>query len=133
MYIVTRLISDVHFLITGQKLTFKTYNYRLCDTSMFPKTADYFPSGGVIATLLGNCKVFCYANMNVTLFRVLANQIAVFSKNTTKSVIIQNRSDNCHLYLHFLYYIYSWNPLNLYSTSVSYTKGTKGFLLITPN
>ena len=29
-------------------------------------SADYFPSGGVIATLLGNCKVLCYANMNVT-------------------------------------------------------------------
>ena len=51
MYIVTRLISDVHFHITGQKLTFKTYNYRYCDTSLSPKTADYFPSGGVIATL----------------------------------------------------------------------------------
>ena len=46
---------------------------------MSPKTADYFPSGGVIATLLGNCKVLCYANMNVTLFRVSANQISVFS------------------------------------------------------
>ena len=52
MYIVTRLISDVHFHITGPKLTFKTYNYRHCDTSMSPKTADYFPSGGLIATLL---------------------------------------------------------------------------------
>ena len=80
MYIVTTcLISDVHFHITGPKLTFKTYNYRHCDTSMSPKTADYFPSGGVIATLVGNCKVFCYANMNVTLFRVSANQISVFS------------------------------------------------------
>ena len=79
MYIATRLISDVHFHITGPKLTFKTYNYRHCDTSMSPKTADYFPSGGVIATLLGNCKVLCYANMNVTLFRVSANQISVFS------------------------------------------------------
>ena len=49
------------------------------DTSMSPKTADYFPSGGVIATLLGNCKVLCYANMNVTLFRVSANQLSVFS------------------------------------------------------
>ena len=46
---------------------------------MSPKTADYFPSGGVITTLLGNCKVLCYANMNVTLFRVSANQISVFS------------------------------------------------------
>ena len=46
---------------------------------MSPKTADYFPSGGVIATLLGNCKVLCYANMNVTLFLVSANQISVFS------------------------------------------------------
>ena len=79
MYIVTRLISDVHFHITGSKLTFKTYNYRYCDTSMSPKTADYFPPGGVIATLLGNCKVLCYANMNITLFRVSANQITVFS------------------------------------------------------
>ena len=79
MYIVTRLIYDVHFHITGPNLTFKTYNYRHCDTSMSPKTADYFPSGGVIATLLGNCKVLCYANMNVTLFRVPANQISVFS------------------------------------------------------
>ena len=79
MYIVTRLISDVHFHITGPKLTFKTYNYRHCDTSMSPKTADYFPSGGVIAVLPGNCKVLCYANMNVTLFRVSANQISVFS------------------------------------------------------
>ena len=79
MYIVTRLISDVHFHITGPKLTFKTYNYRHCDTSISPKTADYFPSGGVIATLLGNCEVLCYANMNVTLFRVSANQISVFS------------------------------------------------------
>ena len=34
MYIVTRLISDVHFHITGPKLTFKTYNYRQCNTSM---------------------------------------------------------------------------------------------------
>ena len=59
MYIVTRLISDVHFHITGPKLTFKTYNYRHCDTSMSPITADYFPSGGVIATLLGNYKVLC--------------------------------------------------------------------------
>ena len=41
--------------------------------------ADYFPSGGVIATLLGNGKVLCYANMNVTLLRVSANQIFVFS------------------------------------------------------
>ena len=79
MYIVTRLISDVHFHITGPKLTFKTYNYRHWDTSMSRKTADYFPSGRVIATLLGNCKVLCYANMNVTLFRVSANQISVFS------------------------------------------------------
>ena len=79
MYIVTSLISDVHFHITVPKLTFKTYNYRHCDTSMSPKNADYFPSGGVIATLLGNCKVLCYANMNVTLFRVSANQISVFS------------------------------------------------------
>ena len=77
--IVTRLISDVHFHITGPKLTFKTYNYRHCDTNMSPKTADYLPSGGVIATLLGNCKVLCYANMNVTLFRVSSNQISVFS------------------------------------------------------
>ena len=51
----------------------KSYNYRHCDTSMSPKTR------GVIATLLGNCKVLCYANMNVTLFRVSANQISVFS------------------------------------------------------
>ena len=38
MYIVTRLISesDVHFHITGPKLTFKTYNYRHCDTSVSP-------------------------------------------------------------------------------------------------
>ena len=79
MYIVTRLISDVHFHITGPKLTFKTYNYQHCDTIMSPQTADYFPSGGVIATLLGNCKVLCYANMNVSLFRVSANQISVFS------------------------------------------------------
>ena len=60
MYIVTRLISDIHFHITGQKFTFKTYNYRHCDTRMSlkmlpisPKTADYISSGGVIATLLG--------------------------------------------------------------------------------
>ena len=33
MYIVTPLISDVNFHITGPKLTFKTYNYRHCDTS----------------------------------------------------------------------------------------------------
>ena len=79
VYIVTRLISDVHFHITRPKLTFKTYNYRRCDTSMSPKTADYFPSGGVIATLLDNCKVLCYANMNATLFQVSANQISVFS------------------------------------------------------
>ena len=72
--IVTRLISDVHFHITGPKLTFKTYNYGHCDTSMSPKTADYFPSGGVIATLPGNCKVLCYANMNVTLFRSTSNR-----------------------------------------------------------
>ena len=69
----------LEFHITGQKLTFKTYNYRHCDTSMSPKTADYFPSGGVIAMFLGNCKVLCYANMNVTSFRVSANQISVFS------------------------------------------------------
>ena len=79
MYIVTRLISEVHFHIIGPKLTFKTYNYRHCDTSMTPTTAYYFPSGEVIATLLGNCKVFCYANMNVTLFRVSAYEISVFS------------------------------------------------------
>ena len=82
MNVETRLISDVHFHITGPKLTFNTYNYRHCDTSISPKTADYFPSGGhrgVIATLLGNCKVLCYANMNVTLFRLSANQISVFS------------------------------------------------------
>ena len=79
MYIVTGLISDVHFHITGPKLRFKTYNYPHCDTSMSPKTSDYFPSGGVIATLPGNYKVLCYANMNVTLFRVSANQISVFS------------------------------------------------------
>ena len=79
MYIVTRLVSDVHFHITGPELTFKTYNYRHCDTSMSPKTADYFPSGGVIATMLGNCKVLCYANMNVTLLRASANQNSVFS------------------------------------------------------
>ena len=80
MYIVMRLISDIHFHITGPIFTFKTYNYRYCDTSMSPKTADYFPSGGVIATLLGICsRVLCYANMNVTLFRVSANQISVFS------------------------------------------------------
>ena len=79
MYIVTRLISDVHFHITGPKLTFKFYNYRHCNTSMSPKTADYYPSGRVIASLLGNCKVLCYANMNVNLFRVSANQISVFS------------------------------------------------------
>ena len=79
MYIVTRLISDVHFHITGPKLTFKTYNYRHCDTNMSPQTADYFTSSGVIATLLGNYKVFCHANMNVTLFWVSANQISVFS------------------------------------------------------
>ena len=86
MYIVTCLISDVRFHITGPKLTLKTYNYRHCDTSMSPKTADNFPSGGVITTLLGNCKVLCYANMNVTLFRVSANQISVFSI-TQQSVI----------------------------------------------
>ena len=78
MHIVTGLISDVHFHITGPKITFKTYNYRHCDTSMSPKTADYFSSGGVIATLLGNCKVLCYANMNVTLFRVSANQRSIY-------------------------------------------------------
>ena len=77
--LVTRLISYVHFHITGPKLTLKTYNYRHCDTSMSQKNADYFPSGGVIATLLGNCKVLCYTNMNVTLFQVSANQISVFS------------------------------------------------------
>ena len=71
MYIVTRVISDVHFHITRPKLTFNSYNYRHCDTSM---SANYFPSGGVLATLLGNCKVLCYGNMNVTLFRVSANQ-----------------------------------------------------------
>ena len=79
MYIVTRVICVVHFHITGPKLTFKTYNYRDSDTSMSPKTVDYFPSGRVIAMLLGNCKVLCYANMNVTLFRVSGNQISVFS------------------------------------------------------
>ena len=57
----------------------KTYNYRHCDTSMSLKTADYFPSGEVIATLLGTCKVICYANMNVTLFLVSGNQMSVFS------------------------------------------------------
>ena len=66
------------------------YNYRHCDTSMSPKTADYFPSGGVIATLLGNCKVFCYANMNVTLFRVSANQISVFSITQQSRQLLQN-------------------------------------------
>ena len=46
---------------------------------MSPKTDDDFPSGGVITTLLGNCKVLCYANMNVTLIRVSENRISVFS------------------------------------------------------
>ena len=54
---------------------------------MSPKTADYFPSGGVIATLLGNCKVLCYANMNVNLFRVIKSNFCIFH-NTTEPVII---------------------------------------------
>ena len=83
--VVTRLISDVHFHITGPKLTFKTYNSRHCDASMSPKTAEYFPSGGVMATLLGNCKVLCYANMNVTLFRVSAKVLPA-SKHVTAYV-----------------------------------------------
>ena len=87
MYIVMRLISDVHFHITGPKLTFKTCNYRHCDTSMSPKTADYFPSGGVIATLLGNCKVLCYANINVTVSGISQSNFCIFF-NTTESVII---------------------------------------------
>ena len=86
--VVTRLISDVHFHITGPKLTFKTYNYRHCDTSMSSKTADYFPSGGVIATSLGNCKVLCYANMNVTLFRGISQSNFCIFHNTSESVII---------------------------------------------
>ena len=98
MYIVTRLISDVYFHITGPKLTIKltikTYNYRHCDTSMSPKTVDYFPSGGVIATLLGNCKVLCYANMNVTLFRVSANQISVFSITQQSRLFYYKKYDN---------------------------------------
>ena len=89
MYSVTRLISDVHFHITGPKLTFKTYNYRHCDTSMSSKTAYYFPSGGVIATLLGNCKVLCYANMNQCHFvsGISQSNFCIFH-NTTESVII---------------------------------------------
>ena len=91
MYIVTRLISDVHFLITGPKLTFKTYNYRHYDTSsVSPETADYFLSGGVIAKLLGNYKVLCYANMNVTLFRVSANQISVFFITQQSRLLYEN-------------------------------------------
>ena len=78
-YIKARSEAQRFYVYRSYLLTFKTYNYRHCDTSKSPKTADYFPSGGVIATLLGNCKVFCYANMNVTLFRVSANQISVFS------------------------------------------------------
>ena len=95
MYIVTRLISDVHFHITWPKLTFKTYYYRHCDTSMYQKNADYFPSGGVIATLLVNCNLPCYANMNVTLFRVSANQISVFSITQQSRLLYQKiSSDN---------------------------------------
>ena len=118
MYIVTRLISDVHFYITRPKLTFKTYNYRHSDSRMSPKTADYFPSGEVIATLLGNCKVLCYANMNVTLFRVSADQISVFSITTSESVIIAvymhhfigSRSRRCNVLHHYAShnYIYSF-------------------------
>ena len=79
----------VHFHITGPNLTFKTNNYRHCDTSMSPKTADYYPPGGVIATLLGNCKVLCYANMHITLFRVgISQSNGCVIHNTTESVII---------------------------------------------
>ena len=68
--------NELEFHITGSKLTFDIdIAILVCPR----KTADYFPSGGVITTLLGNYKVLCYANMNVTLFRVSANQISVFS------------------------------------------------------
>ena len=76
MYIVTRLISDLHFHITGPKLTFRTYNYRHCNTSTSPKTADYFPSGGVIATLLGNCKVLLYDYNNNAVFKYVKKENA---------------------------------------------------------
>ena len=78
-YVTTIIIIFIYCRATDTPQTFKTYNYRHCGTSMSPKTADYFPSGGVIATLLGNCKVLCYANMNFTLFQVSANRISVFS------------------------------------------------------
>ena len=61
---------------------------------MSPKTVDYFPSGGVIATLLGNCKLLCYANMNVTLFRVSANQISVFSITQQSRLFYYKKYDN---------------------------------------
>ena len=87
MYIVTRLISDVHFHITGPKLTLKTYNYRHCDTSMSPKTADYFPSGGVIAMLLGNCKVLLCKHECHFVSGISQSNFCIFH-NTTESVII---------------------------------------------
>ena len=52
MYIVTRLISDVIFLITAAKLTFKTNNYGTLIESVnapnFAETADYIRTGCVI-------------------------------------------------------------------------------------
>ena len=42
MYIVTRLISDVHFHITGPKLTFKTYNYRYLRYKYVPENCGLF-------------------------------------------------------------------------------------------
>ena len=101
MFIVTRLISDVHFHITGPKLTFKTYNYPHCDTIMSPKTADYFPSGGVIATLLGKCKVLCYANICHFVSGISQSNFCIFH-NTTESVIIFTLNDSINTYVRYI-------------------------------
>ena len=62
MYIVTRLISDVHFLMTAPKLTFKTFNYRHCDTSMSLKCFKCPQKLRIIFSLAWR------SNRNVTIF-----------------------------------------------------------------
>ena len=108
MYIVTRLISDVHFHITGPKLIFKTYNYRHCDTSMSPKTADYFPSGGVIATLLGNCLVLLYKHECHFVSGISQSNFCIFH-NTTESVIIYQSKLLIKVSTHLFYAVSSFN------------------------
>ena len=47
--------------------------------SFFPVQLGCYGYGSHCKVFCYACKVFCHANMNVTLFRVSANQISVFS------------------------------------------------------